>query len=282
VRINSVVWAVKLDSGSVTVRNSLIDLMGAVGAAGVVPTNFNLGLDTIGATLDGLTIVNGGSNSRGILVQADSEPSPGGPFPDDMTVQGETVTATVSNTVIDGVDVPLDVQSDRGETANVTVDYSNYDDLESVVDNNLNGGADATGVTNFTTTNRTELVPGFVGGGNFQLAPTSALIDIGDPAPAPGVFDIDGDARALDASFDCNFVQRRDIGADEFAGAAQGTPTGCNPMTTPQMTTDPCPPLRAKVARLSRKIKRASDPEQKAKLKTKRRKVRKQLRALGC
>lgn len=61
--------------------------------------------------------------------------------------------------------------------------------------------------------------PLFAGPGDYHLLPGSPMIDAGNPAaPAAGILDIDGGARALDATPACTGnVNRRDIGADEFA-----------------------------------------------------------------
>ena len=82
----------------------------------------------------------------------------------------------------------------------------------------------ASGCTNFQTT----ATPGFVDPDtDYHLAPGSPMIDMGDPAaPPPGVFDLDGGARATDGNGDGTV--RRDIGADETA-TVQPTPTPPTP-----------------------------------------------------
>jgi hypothetical protein len=213
--IDSGNWGIHADSGAIDVRSTLINLLGQAGAVAVIPTNFNNGTAPVDATVDGVTIVNGGTDSRGVWVIAASGAST------DTVNNGETVTASVANTVINGITHPFDVEADTGEVANVTSSYSNYDPSGDISTNDADG-INATGTESFTETNRTNLSPGFVnsGGGNYHLAAGSPLIDIGDPtAPPSGAVDIDGDPRALDGTLDCSAAARRDIGADELAPA---------------------------------------------------------------
>ena len=78
------------------------------------------------------------------------------------------------------------------------------------------------------------------------------MIDAGNPlAPAAGVFDIDGDARALSAAPTC--PGRRDIGADEFVPASPG-PAVCPTETVPPVT-QPQPQKKCKKGRKLKKGK---------------------------
>ena len=211
------------DSGTLDVSETVIDLTGSIGAAGVVPSNvLNSGVSPISAVVDGVTIVNGGAGSSGILARADSEhvPPPGNGGTDaeknDMVNDGETSTATVANTVISGIAHPLDIEADRGEVASITASYSNYDPAGNIQDSDISNG-NATGTATLTETNGTSFAPGFVdsGSGDYHLLSSSPLLEIGDPAPPSGsATDIDGDPRVLLGKPAC--APRRDIGADEF------------------------------------------------------------------
>jgi hypothetical protein len=208
---------VSLDSGAIVVRNTVIDLGTGINAVGVQAANFNMGTDSITATLDGVTIVGGGTNSIGVQAQGDSDATVPLNEPGDMTTDGETATATVTNTVISGPTTSVAVQADRGETATLSIDYSNYS-APTIQTNDLGAGG-GTGTATLTETNHTTLSPGFVSATDFHLASGSALIDIGDPAAPPGgALDLDGDDRELDGTNDC--VSRRDIGAEELLSAS--------------------------------------------------------------
>jgi len=233
------VWGIHLDSGTVDVSDTLINLLGSGGAAGIVPTNFNSGSTPINANIDGVTIVNGGLNSRGVEAIADSEqvPPPGDTGTqaerDDMVDDGEDSTTTLANSVISGVAHPLVVESDRGQTASLTATYSNYDPSGDVVSNDLSG-ADATGTTTLNVSNQTDLLPSFVdpGNGDYHLQEASGLIDAGDPAhPDPARQDIDGDSREIFGKSSC-FGARRDIGADEVVPTTPPTLLDCTPPET--------------------------------------------------
>ena len=194
-------WGTKSDSGSIVLRDSLIDLGDREYAVGVKVGNNNNGSNPIGGTLDGVTVVGGGPESAGVVIQADNG--------------SESAKARISNTVIEGPSTPLQVLADNGRPAEVVASYSNYGPPE--VNNNLDG-IGATGTASYTPASITSLAPGFAdpAAGDFHLAPSSPLIDLGDPAALPAEeLDIDGGSRA--ASPRCpDAAGRRDIGADEF------------------------------------------------------------------
>jgi hypothetical protein len=196
------------DAGSFVLRNSVVDLDNRPAAVGVQAANFNEGTNTMNATVEGSTIVNGGANSIGVEAIGDS------------SNDGEDATATVRNTAIDDVATPVFVGADDADMATVTTEHSNYDASAVVDDDNLDD-AGPTGITSLTQTSQTDHAPGFVGPalGDYHLLATSPLIDIGDPAaPTAGSLDLDGQPRALPGSPSCPDVSgRRDIGADEFA-----------------------------------------------------------------
>jgi hypothetical protein len=86
---------------------------------------------------------------------------------------------------------------------------------------------------------------------NFHLQAGSPMIDAGDPTPpAPGVFDIDGDPRAIDADGACPVNPVRDIGADEYAAAQPN----CNPTPpeNPAANSQPAPKKCKKGQKLKR------------------------------
>mgnify|MGYP001079772417 FL=1 len=81
--------------------------------------------------------------------------------------------------------------------------------------------------------------------GDFHLKPGSPMIDAGDPdPPAEGAVDIDGDARAVDGTPDCETVVRRDIGADEFVPAEEAD------CTAPATRFTKTPPKKSKRKRV--------------------------------
>jgi hypothetical protein len=221
---------VNLDSGTVVLRNSLIDLGSNIGAVGVQSANFNNSTSANAAVLEGDTIVGGGTNSTGVQARGDSDATPPTGEPGDTNTDGESSTVTVSNTILFGQTRSLRVEADRGETATMTTSYSNYDSSTKLVTSDLTPGG-GTGTATLTETNQTNLTPGFVSSTDFHLASTSALIDLGDPAhPAPGDLDIDGNSRELLGKDGCG--PRRDIGADEFVPLSPPTVLPCPPETS--------------------------------------------------
>jgi hypothetical protein len=226
------------DTGTMVVRNSLIDLGNLPNAVGIQPVNFNNSTLPIAAVVEGSTIVNGGTQSNGIHVQGDSDATPPINEGTDLNTDGESSTAAVSNTIIYDVTTPLRIEADRAETASVTTSYSNYNTLATVITSDLTPGGGA-GTATLDESNRTNLNPAFVDEmtGDYHLLASSPLIDLGDPAdPAPGDLDIDGDAREIFGKDGCG--PRRDIGADEFDPVMTPTLLDCIP---PDSTIDSGP-----------------------------------------
>ncbi len=210
---------VTIDSGTVNVRNTIIDL-GAGSGIGLDANNSNPSTLPKTINADHVTIAGGIAGSIGFRVQATA------------ATAAQTSTGTLDNSVISGPQTPISRQASNDGSpmtdsqANVTTSYSNYNGTANVDSNGNNG----TG--SITETNPTNFPPGFVGGGDFHLVAGSALIDIGDPAAATGA-DIDGDPRGVSGT--CPVASgRRDIGADEFVPTCV-TPPGVD--TTPPETT---------------------------------------------
>jgi hypothetical protein len=197
-------WGAETDVGTLVLRDSLIRVEKRNGSVGIKLANDNNSNSTILGTIEGNTIVGGeGFNTAGIRVQANQNQ--------------ETANATIADTVIEGPTKALQIWSDAEREAKATVLYSNYDPAKVDINTNLDGSG-TSGKSTYLPTAVTDLAPGFVdaAGGDFHLAPGSALIDAGDPAaPAAGELDLDGDSRALAGT--CGAPLRRDIGADEFA-----------------------------------------------------------------
>lgn len=221
------------DSGFLVVRDSVIDLGTNNNTTGAQAANFNNGTSALSMVLTGVTIVGGSANSTGVHAQGDSDttvPIDGA----DMNTDGEEANITVDNTVISGPTVPLRIQADRGERATISTSYSNYDTLPTVITSDLTPGG-GIGEATLNESNRTNFTPpGFVspGTGDYHLADTSPLIDIGDPAMSPPAErDIDGDMRDVFGKDGCDGA-RRDIGADEFIPLTPPTLLDCIPPDT--------------------------------------------------
>lgn len=209
----------KIDSGSLTIRDSLIDLGSYAGVTGVMIGNNNQGSSTMEATLDGDTIVGGGKGSTGLRVQADNGT--------------ETAEVTVDSTIVDGPEHAIQLWADQDRLAKLAISHSNYDPATVDVNNDLVAGGE-TGTALLETNENTGFDPGFVdAAGNFRLAPSSPLIDRGDPAaPEAGRLDRDGNPRAGGCP------PRRDVGAYELAvtcaapqeGTTAGSGSGAKPL----------------------------------------------------
>jgi PKD repeat protein len=144
-----------------------------------------------------LTLIDFGShaNTAGVEVFASS---------------GLTATATLSDTITRGFTHDLLRHSPSGGTANLTVDYSDFNPatVTSTDAGSLNLG-----------THNLDVDPLYVNApaGNWALQGGSPAIDAGDPAPLGSTessTDANGQPRLVDGGGDC--VVRRDMGAFEF------------------------------------------------------------------
>jgi hypothetical protein len=195
---------VTIDSGTIELLDSLIELDPAEGLFGVELANYNPGSAALHAVVDGTTIVGGNSATKGIRVQADNGT--------------ETADATITDTILANEGVPLEVRADNGRTAKATVSYSAYE-LADVVQT---GDIDGTGAKGLAELSQGGIVlgdPGFVdaAAGDYRLAPTSQLLDAGDPAAVPGgALDLAGSPRAVSATACPVAAGRQDIGAYEL------------------------------------------------------------------
>lgn len=138
------------------------------------------------------TIVAGGSNQRGVSVQAD---------------RNDGMTAVVTDTILSGFTTPLQCFAVNGGSATLTT--TNLAQPSGT--NDLSGCAPAA----VRQTNTIVATPHFraVGSGDYRLAPDSPLIDVSDAVPA-GATDLDGRPRPSDGTGDC--VRRGDVGAYEL------------------------------------------------------------------
>jgi hypothetical protein len=191
------------DGGTINVDDSVIDLGANASSTGLLASNPNNGTTPLGINARHVTIVGGGSNSRGVVASASASGAK------------QTVTVTLADSIISGPTTPLFRAASNGgglggsSTANLTTTYSDYN-AAAVSDANGANGAGA-----LTATNQTAVAPGFIdpATGNYHLTAGSPLIDAGDPAAGGPAQDLDGNQRVVDGNND--FTAGRDIGAFE-------------------------------------------------------------------
>lgn len=205
------------DSSGATIRDSLIQVRGAGGAA-VVAENGNVSPASIQHTLERVTIVgDGSSGQRGVRAVADNG--------------SESAEVTITGSIITGVDVPLTRIADGGRPANLSLRWTNVPATGNV-DQNTGGGTGAITATDHVTNHPVAFVNPVQG--DFTPQVGSPLIDAGDPAAVlTGVTDLARTARPLDGDGDGTAVA--DLGAVEAPAVAVTQP----PVTTPPATTDP-------------------------------------------
>jgi hypothetical protein len=250
--------------GAVQVTNSLIDLGANANAVAIDSGYENQNSATATAVGgDGLTIVGSGNDQVGLSVHAATDNTD--------PLQVDTATATLLDTVIDlrGANpVAVNRNDDFDGTANVNIDYSS---LDATTISESDGVATLPGDTTLGTHNLTPQPDSGFGdfaSGVFRLAPSSALIDVGNPAPPqPGAVDHDGNARAVLGKAGC--TPRRDIGAYEFLPAPALVPSGC-PTTSPPPTTTTPPSTTPKKCKKGTKLKKVKGKKKCVKIKKKR------------
>ena len=184
--------------GDIDVHDTLIHIPGGSNRTAINAHNETTGQANV--TID----------ARHVTVAAASAPSSTGVRVSAEQGGGGDATVELRNSIVSGASTPLHVSADAGNTATLTTSFSNYPSTGNIVDDG------ATGTASIDATDALlDVAPGFVdaAGGDFHLAPTSELIDAGDPAPDSNV-DLDGNPRAADG--DGDGVARRDVGAYEL------------------------------------------------------------------
>lgn len=194
---------VTVSAGEVSVDNSVIDL-GSCGGQALRAGNSNEGASSALITADHLTIVGGGSNSRGLSVVAA------------LPAGRKSSTVLLSNSVIDGPEAAMvlwagnDGNQGGASEAFIGVSHSAYDPAKafSQIDANGTGGI-SVGAGN------TAAAPEFADAAakDFRPAPGSPLVDAGSPAAGQPALDVVGNPRVADGNGD--ITARRDIGAYE-------------------------------------------------------------------
>ncbi|MEZ5060246.1 MAG: hypothetical protein R2700_01810 [Solirubrobacterales bacterium] len=207
-RINASIGVTTAQGGEVAVRDTLIKLLPdtanpSYSSVGLYSDIFLSGNTTATIDAKNVTIVGGSSpNDIGVWSIASSS---GGPI----------VDASLSSSILADVETSLKRTGAQG-VATLEAEYSDFDPATISSTNSGGSGILTQGPGNVN------LAPGFVdaAGGDFSLASSSPLIDIGDPAPLGGdesATDLAGNPRILDGNGDG--TARRDMGAFEFVPA---------------------------------------------------------------
>jgi hypothetical protein len=186
-------YALKASGGTTNIENSVLRVNSASGA-GIGAFASNDPHPVVNA--DGLTMTTGlVGGHAGVHAQADN-------------VAGVTVNVNMKNSILRGLDVPVEAVGTGAGVATVATSWSDFDPSKT----------QATGNATISKSNISFVAnPGFVNpvSGNFRLASSSPLVDAGDQATSQGL-DMDGNPRVTDGNLDGS--ARRDIGAYEVPG----------------------------------------------------------------
>src|SRR3954451_2829163 len=187
-------YALFARGGTTSIENSMLRVNSASGTGiGALA----LGSPHLVVNADGLTMFTGGFGGAHAGVHAEA-----------YDVAGETVDISLKNSILRGFAIPAEAVATGAGAATIQTSWSDYD-------------ASKTQATGNATVSKSSISyaanPGFINpfSGNFRLAPSSPLIDAGDPATPQGL-DMDGNARVTDGNLDG--TARRDIGAYEVPG----------------------------------------------------------------
>jgi hypothetical protein len=177
----------------------------------------------------------------------------GSPLSAVCNVAGKSANVDVQSTIAVGGNRLVSSTGVAGAATTLNLAYSDFDPAKLLP---LSESVISQGAGNVN------VAPGFLGPGDFRLAPGSPLIDIGDPAglaSGESSVDLGGGARILNGTGACTGA-RRDIGAYEAPGVAP--PPSCTPITK-------------KKCKKPKKHKRAADAKKKKKKKCGKRKKKK-------
>lgn len=196
-------------SATWTLRNTLIDLGGAPGSAGVLLAN-DAGDSHASAELANVTILGGGDGSAGVHLESFHDYIPAGdPHP--------TIAVTARNSIIS----TTGVGSHDLNCPNASFDYSNESVALDYVasDPTTFETSDCSSLTNTNLVNRA-VQPLNLSIANIPQAGSSA-IDAGDPAfvPAAGELDLLGNCRKIGSAVDLGAYE---FGSCPASGGGQG------------------------------------------------------------
>ncbi len=224
---------------NLTLESSLINLGSSPNGSGVALDSSNPAAESSGAILRSVTIVGGGTNTRGIRVNAGD---------------GDNYAVDADSVILNGQEISVQARSTASSVAaQVDLNYSTYDPATFDV-----GGA--VGVINQLTGNKTSAsatYPAFVdaAGGDYRLSAASPLLDFGNPAFDGVLFgpvmDLVSNPRELHSDGGCAPpAARADIGAYEYlppsptatidSGPAEGSYTTNNSPTFTMTSSRTC------------------------------------------
>lgn len=205
---------VGLRNGTVNLESSLIDLNGGnEGVMGIeVETAPFFADESATFNIEGLTMVGGGNQSKGVRVVAQG--------------QDDTASVTADGVILSGPQTSLQAFTGGagapGASASIEIAYSSFD--ATAID--LGGDPAAEGVVTQGAGNKTSTDPAYPGFsnavlGDYRLTDTSPLLDSGNPAfdntSVGPPTDLLGNPRAMHkAGANCSAPARADIGAYEF------------------------------------------------------------------
>jgi hypothetical protein len=193
---------VAIDSGTINLDDSVIDLGTGTNSVGLNAANPNAGTDAKAINANHVTIVGGSTDSVG--AQAEST--------NDTVAQESSIT--LANSIIQGPATSLVASAGNSggglspSTATINVSYSDYHSPGGVIGANATGGV-VRGAGNV------DVDPRFVSAatGDYHLAAGSPGVDKGSPAAGGPTTDRDGHARVTDG--DGNGTKVTDMGAYE-------------------------------------------------------------------
>jgi hypothetical protein len=192
---------ISTDSGTVNVDDTVIDL-GSSGATALTAANYNASTSPKAINANHVTIVGGGDGSRGAYAAAYTQ----------TVLQVSTIT--ILNSIVRGPETDLSVMAGNNgsvggnSVASITVGNSNWSTKAEFPQ--PHGTAQV-----LVAAGNRNVNPRFVNAAaaNYRLAPSSPLVDRGNPAAGGPTSDVTGADRVFDG--DANGSAVRDMGAYE-------------------------------------------------------------------